>query len=491
MKRIFWHLIAAYAAGISLRLFFILKFPANSGDTILYEQMATNWLQHHVYAMEVGGAIQAVDLRMPGYPAYLALVYWLTGKTGDAAHFWIMLGQAAVDLLSFVFVAWLAGLLLLLGNKQARQMQVLLSATRLAALCPFTANYTAVPLTETFAVALTAVALVLIVGLCASIHELLFPVEKLRWEWPNDFRYWAAPFGFVVGIGTLVRPETPLLLLAGWIGTGIPLLRRGRLMVWLRIAVYSGLACILPLLPWAARNYITLHEVQFLAPKNSNLPGELVPSGFMAWEKTWLFRMKDCYLTAWKLNGESIDVEKLPGRAFDSSNEKERVAAILEKYNEELTLTKEEDEAFGQLARERTARHPFRTYVRLPLLRAVTLWFAPRIELLPVSGTVVPLKQAWEDDKVDQSVTIGLFLLNILYVALGIWGAVKLLRWSAASRLAVVVIILFVTLRTAFLTTLETPEPRYVLECFPALIALGAVGLAGRKYDAGAAAPGG
>jgi len=32
----------------------------------------------------------------------------------------------------------------------------------------------------------------------------------------------------------------------------------------------------------------------------------------------------------------------------------------------------------------------------------------------------------------------------------------------------------FMVLRTAFLTTLETPEPRYVLVCFPALIALAA-----------------
>ena len=164
---------------------------------------------------------------------------------------------------------------------------------------------------------------------------------------------------------------------------------------------------------------------------------------------------------------------------------------ILERYNDELTLTKEEDAAFAQLARERTARHPLRTYVRLPLLRAVTLWFAPRIELLPVSGTVFPLRQAWEDDKADQSVTIGLFLLNILFVGLGVCGAVKLWRWSAASRSAVLAILLFVVLRTAFLTTLETPEPRYVLECFPALIALGAVALAGRKYDAGAAVGGG
>jgi hypothetical protein len=484
MKRIFWHLIAASVAGLILRLFFILKFPANSSDTILYEQMATNWLKHHVYAMEVGGAITPVDLRMPGYPAYLALVYWITGKTGEAAHFWVMLGQALVDVASCVFVVWLAGLLLDLGDKHARQTPVMIAATWLAALCPFTANYTAVPLTESFAVAITAIALVLLVGLCGSAQDLLLPAKRQLKEPKNDFRDWAAPFGLAVGIGTLFRPETPLLLLAAWIGTALPLIRRGRTMVWIRIVAYSGLAFVLPLVPWAVRNAVTLHEVQFLAPKNSNLPGELVPSGFMAWEKTWLFRMKDCYLTAWKLNGESIEVEKLPPRAFDSADEKERVTMILERYNDELTLTKEEDAAFAQLAWERTARYPFRTYVRLPFLRAVTLWFAPRIELLPVSGTVFPLAQAWEDDKVDQSVTIGIFLLNIFYVGLGVWGAAKLWRWSAASRLAVLTILLFFALRTAFLTTLETPEPRYVLECFPALIALGSVALAGRKYDA-------
>ena len=484
MKRIFWHLIAASAAGLLLRLFFILKFPSNSSDTILYEQMATNWLKHHVYAMEVGGVITPVDLRMPGYPAYLALVYWVTGKTGDAAHFWVMLGQALVDVASCVFVVWLAGLLLVLSDKHARQMPVLIAATWLAALCPFTANYTSVPLTESFAIALTAIALVLLVGLCGSAQDLLQPAKRQPWEPKNDFRHWAAPLGFVVGIGTLFRPETPLLLMAAWIGTAIPLIRRGRTMVWIRIVAYSGLACVFPLVPWAVRNAVTLHEVQFLAPKNSNLPGELVPSGFMAWEKTWLFRMKDCYLTAWKLNGEAIEVEKLPARAFDTVDEKQRVAMILERYNDELTLTKEEDAAFAQLARERTVRYPFRTYVRLPFLRAMTLWFAPRIELLPVSGTVFPLGQAWEDDKVDQSVTIGFFFLNILYLGLGVWGAVKLWRWSAVSRSAVLVILLFFAVRTAFLTTLETPEPRYVLECFPALLALGAVALAGRKYDA-------
>jgi hypothetical protein len=491
MKRVFSNPFAALAVGLCLRLYFVLKFPANSGDTVLYEQIATNWLNHHVYAMTVGGEITPVDLRMPGYPAYLAVVYWLTGKTAVAARLWVMLGQVAVDIMGCAFVVWLAGLLLVLGDEHARQKPVLKTCLWLAMLCPFTANYDAVPLTESFAIALTAIALVLLVGLSASAHELVFPAKRRPWEWRNDFRHWAVPLGFVVGIGTLFRPETPLLLLAAWIATAFQLVRRGKILIWIRIVAYSGLACLLPLAPWAARNAVTLHEVQFLAPKDSNLPGELVPSGFMAWEKTWLFRMKDCYLAPWKLNEEAIEAEQLPARAFDSTDEKHHVTRILEAYNEELTLTKEEDAAFAQLARERTARHPLRTYVRLPLLRAVTLWFAPRIELLPVSGTVFPLQQSWEDDKIDQSVTIGFFLLNIFYLAAGAWGAVKLWRWNPVSRSAVLVILLFVILRTAFLTTLETPEPRYVLECFPALMAMGAVALAGRKYEADTAAAGG
>ena len=102
------------------------------------------------------------------------------------------------------------------------------------------------------------------------------------------------------------------------------------------------------------------------------------------------------------------------------------------------------------------------------------MWFTPRIELIPVSGTVFPLVVSWRDDKVDQLVTVGLFLLNLGYVALGFWGAWRLWRSGSPVRPAVALIVTFILLRTAFLTTLETPEPRYVLVCFPALIALGA-----------------
>jgi hypothetical protein len=231
---------------------------------------------------------------------------------------------------------------------------------------------------------------------------------------------------------------------------------------------------LFPLAPWVIRNAITLHEAQLLAPKNMNLPSELVPYGFMAWEKTWLYRVRDCYLVPWKLNDETILVDDIPKRAFDTPEEKQRVSAVLERYNNELTLTPEEDAEFAQTAKERTARHPLRTYLWVPAARVLTIWFTPRVELLPVSGNVFPLRQMREDDPVDQEVSILFFVMNLFYVALGVCGAARLWRANPAARPAVALLTLFIVLRTAFLTTLETPEPRYVLVCFPALIALGA-----------------
>ena len=227
---------------------------------------------------------------------------------------------------------------------------------------------------------------------------------------PNRFS--RSRSGFLIGMGTLFRPETPLLLVVAWIVLAFIWLRKRRFLSFAQLVVLSAIGCALPLAPWAVRNAVTLHEVQFLAPKNSNLSGELVPYGFMAWEKTWLFRVKDCFLVPWKLNDEVINLEDIPARAFDTPEEKDRVAAILEQYNNDVTITPEEDAAFGQLARERTARHPLRTYVWLPVARAFTIWFTPRIELLPFSGQLFPLRAAWQEDPIDQSVTVGFFLLN-------------------------------------------------------------------------------
>jgi len=474
MKRVFSNPFVALGAGLCLRLYFVLKYPANSGDTVLYEQIATNWLKHHVYAMDVGGAITPVDLRMPGYPAFLAIIYALTGRTGADARLWVMLAQVVLDLISCLVIARLAGLLDCTPEDSTPNKRAFSVALWLAALCPFTANYTAVPLTEVFASFWTALAFCALVVAFKRVLKPDFLLRGTHQPLRKSVEYTVLGAGLIVGMGTLFRPETPMLLIAAAIVFGGIFFFRGKYARWLWVCLAMALGCLMILSPWAIRNMVTLGEPQFLAPKNSNLPGELVPYGFMAWERTWLNRVRDCYLVPWKLNDESIDVEEIPARAFDTPEEKQRVAAILDQYNNDLTLTPEEDAAFAQLARERAARHPLRTYLWVPAGRAVAIWFTPRIELLPVSGHVFPLAQMREDDPVDQEVTSLLFVLNLFYVGLGLWGAARLWRSNPGARPAVAFLALFIVLRTAFLTTLETPEPRYVLVCFPALIAMGA-----------------
>jgi hypothetical protein len=404
----------------------------------------------------------------------LAIVYAITGRTGDAAHLSIMIAQVVVDLFSCVLIAALAAILALMVSEQAPARRVFVAAIWLAALCPFTANYTAVTLTEVFAIFFTAAALIPLSLMIGRTRNNGWLFIKREWWRANNYRYLAGAAALLVGLCTLFRPESPLLLIAAWIVLAVILFTQHDAKRWIQTVVGMGLICAIPLLPWTARNAITLHEFQPLAPKYSNLPGELIPYGFMSWEKTWLYRFRDVYLVSWKLDDEAIRVEDLPSHAFDTGEEKERVAAILEPYNNDLTLTADEDEAFGRVARERTARHPLRTYVWLPIARAAVMWFTPRIELVPVSGTVFPLVQSWQDDKVDQSVTVGFFLLNIAYMAMAIAGAIRLWRPSTAVRPALAMMILFVVLRTAFLTTIETPEPRYVLVCFPIVLALAA-----------------
>jgi hypothetical protein len=480
MKRFFSSPLLALLAGACLRLLFVLKYPAASGDTVLYDQLATKWLKLGKLAMDIGGQVMPVDLRMPGYPAFLAMVYALTGRTGERARMPVMLVQVLVDLATCVVVAALAALLARMCGAHGKSKTVFLLAVWLAALCPFTANYVAVPLTEVWAVFLTALASVFLVMVAtrASGH----PVPLARGRDLGEKESWrvAALGGLVVGVGTLFRPETPLLLVTTFVALGFWMLPRLEVKRWVFLCTLMGFACAVPLVPWTIRNAVTLHEFQPLAPKDTTLPSEVDPKGFMAWENTWLYRMRDCYLVSWKLNDEEIHLEDIPPWAFDTPEERERVAMVLERYNDEITWTAEEDAVFAQLAQERMQRYPLRTYLWIPLRRAVRMWFTPRIELVPVSGHVFPMAYQREEDPVDQEVTILFFLVNVFYVGLGLWGARKLWNCSGA-RAAVMVLGLYILARTAFLTTVETPEPRYVLECFPALIAFGAQVAAGNS----------
>ena len=453
------HLAPALLAGLGLRLFFIWHFPFYSGDTAYYEELARNWLYHGVYGFYSHGQLLPSDARAPGYPAFLAGIYFLAG-TGRKA---VMLAQAFVDLATCVLAAGVAGRLAA-GAPGTSRSRVAAAALWLTALCPFTANYTAVPLTEVLATFFTTVALLIFLSPAGMTLDRIFSNRDLL----RSARNWFAG-GLVVGFGTLVRPETPLLLGAVLIALW---LRYRRPANWRRLTVATLsmiVGLLLPLAPWAARNAVSLGRVQFLAPRYAETYGDVLPIGFYAWTKTWMFRFRDAYLFTWKLPTQPIDLKNLPSYAADSPEELSRVSSLLDRYNRARGMTRSLDLEFAELAQERAKSHPIRTYVWIPIERAAAMWFTPRITLLPYSGRLWPLAESYRRNPTDLEVTLGLALLNFLYVGMALAAA-----WSWRKNPGVLLIVAFIFIRTAFLTQLQTCEPRYVLVCFPALLSMAA-----------------
>ena len=469
------HAFLAIIAALALRLLFVFRFPGSAGDSDLYLQFARNWADHDVFGFWSNGISVPTDLRMPGYPAFLAGVALLFGRSVRA----ILLSQAALDSLTCILTAALAAALAPAGKCR----RILIIALWLAATCPFLANYSAVVLTETLVTFLSTAALICF-------------VMGLKQE-PGEFRLWDREAGFtpvgfallgslLVGCAALVRPEMPLLLgiaavvygVRSWRGLGI-----GKSL--LLMAAMGG-AMILPLVPWAARNFVTLKKVQFLAPRYATLPGEYAPVGYYAWTATWLERYRDVYLTVWQIGEEPIELTDMPATAFDSPEEKARVADLLSQYNDspDMEISPELDAKFAEIARERTARHPFRTYLEVPLQRMLSIWFTPRTELLNIDGKFWPLRQQWQDSRANVVVTGSFAALGYLYVALaiaGMWIAMRAARIppsvraelpaSAPNLWGIALLLAYVIIRTVFLTTVEAPEPRYVISCYPIVLA--------------------
>ena len=136
-------------------------------------------------------------------------------------------------------------------------------------------------------------------------------------------------------------------------------------------------------------------------------------------------------------------------------------------------------------------RHPLRTYGQLPFERALTIWFTPRTELLPIDGKIWPLREQWQDSPADVLTTAGFGALGYLYVFLTILGigvAWRSGRTTGAFNMengpnlsGIALVLIYLVIRTIYLTTVEAPEPRYVVSCYPALLALLALLFAGRR----------
>ena len=438
----------ALAAGAALRLWFIHAYPEVDGDPLIYGDIAKNWLQHHIYGLTSDGDIHATLIRLPGYPLFLAVCFLLFGMEHYHA---VMFAQTAIDLGTCLLIAALV--------RRIWSERGAMVALWLGAVCPFTANYAATPLAENLSIFCVAL----------GFYSLLRLLER-----PGVG--WLLAMAFAMSYSAMLRPDGALLAFALCGGLmvysfsgRVSRLSGGR---GVKLAILAGVLSVLPFIPWTIRNYQVFHVFQPLAPRSAMDPGEFTYPGFNRWVKTWCVDLVSTSEVYWNGNSDKIEIKNLPPRAFDSPEQYEQTKQLLDDYNQTTTLSPEIDARFDELGRQRIQGQALRYYVALPVLRLLDMWLRPRTETLWIE------LRWWDHYHHPEESDFCYFYggLNFVYLLLAVVG---LLRWPklAGTMLA------FVLLRCALLLTLDAPEPRYTLECFPVVIALAGVALGGRREE--------
>jgi hypothetical protein len=461
----FWA-AAALLAGLVLRVWFAGHLPCVAGDTFTYGDIARNLLQHGAFGFTVNGPtpgsieIRPTLIRLPGYPMFLAACFRLFGVDHYRA---VMNVQIAADLLTCCLAGALAGRLF--GRRAG------LVVLWLAALCPFTANYVAAPITETLVLTTIAIAF----------------YGFARWQDAGaGFSGWLWVVAAALAWSVLLRPDQGLLAAAMlpamlWRALAQRGAQRGKREGRLRAAMpvaAAALCVLLPLAPWTVRNWRVFHVVEPLAPVYANDPGELAPLGFARWYRTWAIEFSSTFNVYWNLNGDRIEFADLPQRAFDagsaqaSTELRRRTAELLMDYNATMADSAAIDARFGALGEEREHAHPVLVHVGLPVARLADMALRPRTEMMPVALEW----WRWSEHRAQTAFAAGYAGVNLGYFAMGLAGLVAWRRraWLSCGmgsyRELAFAMAASTLLRAALLLTIDNAEPRYTLEFFPVLL---------------------
>ncbi len=135
--------------------------------------------------------------------------------------------------------------------------------------------------------------------------------------------------------------------------------------------------------------------------------------------------------------------------------------------SQNVKMTPEIDAGFSAIADERIERAPFRYYVLLPLKRAVSQWFDTHSLYYPFGGELSPTDNLDYDER--QEIWLPVFAAVMWIYTLLAFGGTWVLwrcRKNQNSLRWLLLILLMMLPRIAFLSSVENPEPRYVVELF-------------------------
>lgn len=342
-------LFVVFVLAAAARVTVAVLWPVETSDTEIYERVAENIVQNGCVSLSQPDSGTCVPHwggnQLPGYPAFLAAVWLIAGRS-DAA---VVLVQALVQA---VAVTWCATCI---GRALYSRSAFLLSGAILA-LSPLTVPWSRYLLTDSLSVSLN------LLVFAELIHG--FRSGRLR----------LLPLSFFAAAAIFLRIDNVLLVLP---------------MLIIGMAVYPGASVLrpsatvavlvaLPLAAWWLR-CVTLGLTAL--PAVATMPdGSPAPAGYIAWGNGWTLDQYEYPLWNYAIYKYNYPAIRIPDRAYDDAAERRIVEALLA----ELRQLKGEpvpariDEAFAALSAAKMEAHPLRQLVLRPLLRAALMWVNPR-----------------------------------------------------------------------------------------------------------------
>lgn len=331
-----------------LRLPFILIDPAVTPDGQTYQTVADNIRENRCVSVSspIGGACEPHwgGNQSPFYPTFIAAVNYLGAETTPL----VLLIQALIYAIS-------AGYLVRVIDRGPVGRSGAILVALILALSPVQIAWPRFLLTETFALSATL----------WVFAECLRSIEEKRLR--------LIPIGAAMVLAVLARYDSILL--------AIPVAATGFIVERPFRAISKGiiLAFIVaaPIGIWTARN---VSQGLSPVPNTFMKSGEPTPWGMLMWADTWVTNLYEGQFSYGIANRDYERGRRLMDVSlFKEERERNQVEALFDELAtyQGQPFPEHIDAEFGDLAKQRRETYPLRTWLVVPLQRAIFLWANP------------------------------------------------------------------------------------------------------------------
>jgi hypothetical protein len=430
-----------FAVALSARLLFVRIAPYDSGDWVLYRNVAGNILHGCGVAVTIaeppGCTPHFGGNQLPLYPALVATIWWIFGESNLAV-------QIVQSIFATVATCWLSWAVW----RVTRSHMAMAAVGLLQAASLIQAYWAGNLLTEMLAIASTQWVLAEVL--------LSYAAHRLR----------ALPVGVALAIAVWVRLDGILMIVpvgaAAWYlhrrSNGIP--------TWtgMRACLVVTLMVALPCMAWTVRNKaVGIYPF----PRSTVLTdGTYGPTGYYAWAGSWITTQNQREQMSFA--ARHYERIKVDPAIYRSAAERADVEGLLRRLHEAQgqPFPVDIDTAFGRLAKQREATTTAAEHRHLAVQRA---WALTARWIWPWTSNVGDGRGGGSPTDYDRFCVLWGAVAAALY---GLYRRDRLIGFVSLITAA------FVLVRTLFFLRLIGIEGRYLVEFAPFLETLSGLGIA-------------